>query len=301
MSISNQASGIRYCSSCENNLPCENFSIRKNGKYVSYCKVCNAEKTANYRANNRERYLESKRQARRKWKEQKSVEAIKFNWDNLTIDQKEETGCGIYCITIGDYFYIGSCVSFKQRIHEHTRRLGSNRHVNKKMQNVFNKYQLFEVELIEKCTPAQLSEIEQKYIDQWFNHPKCMNLNPTAGTMFGFKHSEETKQKIRQIRTGTKATEATRAKLKVVQSGRLHTEESKKKMSELAKNRKHSIATKIKLSKRKKRYTDDQIQQIINRVSNGESQTSVAHSFGCSQSAIHAIVNKKRLYQMEGS
>lgn len=199
MSISSKATGLRKCPDCKTDQPLSNYTIRKDGKVAAYCKPCNAKRTAAYRADNREKHLESKRAHRRRWKEQHSTIAIRQNWDNLSIEERDKVGCGIYCITINEKFYIGSCVHFGHRMKEHTRKLRNGRHVNKFMQGVFDKHQMFEAELIETCAPCDLERLEQQYIDQWFDDERCMNLRPHARTMLGFRHSEATKRKLSEI------------------------------------------------------------------------------------------------------
>ncbi len=117
----------------------------------------------------------------------------------LEIHQDDANKSGIYCITINEKFYIGSCVHFGHRMKEHTRKLRNGRHVNKFMQGVFDKHQMFEAELIETCAPTELERLEQQYIDQWFDDERCMNLRPHARTMLGFRHSEATKRKLSEI------------------------------------------------------------------------------------------------------
>ena len=78
-----------------------------------------------------------------------------------------------------------------------------------------------------------LSEKKKKYYKE--------NPHPFAGK----KHSEETKEKIRAIRTGTKATEEAKRKMSEAKKGM--SEETKRKMSEAAKKRR--AAKKAKSSK----------------------------------------------------
>jgi predicted GIY-YIG superfamily endonuclease len=199
MAISNVSSGLRFCPSCSTHQELTNYTIRKNGRIVAYCKPCNAQRTKKYRENNREKYLQAKREARQRWKEKNSVVVIRKNWDNLSIEEKEKQQCGIYCITIGEKFYIGSCVNFNRRMKDHTRKLGYGTHINKKMQAAFDKYQTFNVEIIEHCDPVNLVFLEQKHINQWFNDERCLNLRMEAVNCLGMKHSEETKKKISEI------------------------------------------------------------------------------------------------------
>jgi hypothetical protein len=202
MTISATTQGLKICNRCKTEQALSNYSVRLNGKYLSRCRRCLAKASANYRDNNREKYLANKRAAYKKRHEKTSCATTSFNWDNLSIDQKQASGCGIYCITISDYFYIGSCVNFNDRMYDHTRKLGYGKHVNRFMQNAFNKYKTFDAELIEPCAPSELASTEQRYIDQWFGHKNCLNLRPNVKTMLGFKHSEETKKKLSTIFKG---------------------------------------------------------------------------------------------------
>jgi hypothetical protein len=212
MAISSNATGLHKCPSCQTEQPKTNFTIRKCGKRASYCKPCTAKKSALYRLNNREKYLESKKGTYQKWKKQNGAKAIRKNWDNLSLGKQKEIQCGIYCITIGPKFYIGSCINFPKRMADHTRKLGYGTHINAYMQSSFDKYQTFDAEIMEFCSPSELESREQFYIDQWFDYDDCLNLRPDVKTMLGFKHSEETKQKLsvivstyqQEIRSGNK-------------------------------------------------------------------------------------------------
>lgn len=180
MSVSSKATGLRYCPDCQTDQPRDNFTIRKTGRFVAYCKPCNAKRTATYRAENRDIHLSNKRAARRNWFETKSPTALRKNWDNLTDEEKAEARAGIYCITIGPKFYVGSCIHFDNRFTEHTRKLRNHRHFNKQMQQAFDLYEMFEMELIESCEPDDLVRLEQSYIDQWFDHEDCLNMKHYA-------------------------------------------------------------------------------------------------------------------------
>lgn len=167
----------RLCPDCQTEQPLTNYTIRKDGKVAAYCKPCNAKRTAAYRANNRERYLQNRREQRAKRNAKFSARAIKARWDSMTGDEQNAIECGIYCITIGDKFYIGSTTNLKDRIEGHTKRIGLGDHVNKRMMEAFSTYGTFDAELIERCAPDELSDLEMAYIGQWFGHPDCLNAN----------------------------------------------------------------------------------------------------------------------------
>lgn len=212
MALSNNSTGLFRCPSCEIEQPKTGFTIRKCGKLASYCKLCNATRTAAYRLRDHENYLKLRREARRQYTKNNGSKAIRKNWDNLSLEEQTNQACGIYCITIGPKFYIGSAVNFNKRIKEHTRNLGKGRHINAYVQSSFNKYQTFDAEVIEFCAPTDLGAREQFYIDQWFSNKDCLNLRPDVKTMLGFKHSDATKKKLsvivsahqQEIRNGTK-------------------------------------------------------------------------------------------------
>lgn len=60
---------------------------------------------------------------------------------------------------------------------------------------------------------------EQKFIDMY---KPILNLNPTAGSSLGFKHSEESKKLISEFRTGKSLTEKTKKRLSELFSGELN-------------------------------------------------------------------------------
>jgi len=95
--------------------------------------------------------------------------------------------------------YIGSAIDINRRWGEHRRRLLCGTHVNKHLQSAWNKYgsAQFSFKTLLICTPEQLLIFEQicfKALNPEYNK------TPTAGSSFGYKHSEETKQKLRNMK-----------------------------------------------------------------------------------------------------
>lgn len=155
---------------------------------------------------------------------------------------------GIYIIKNikNNKFYIGSCSSktfLYDRLKHHSLDLRKNKHVNKYLQNSFNKYGLenFVYEILEICLPEKCLEREQYWIDLLNPH---YNLCKVAGSSLNKKTSEETKQKIKDSVKKWYSTE----------EGKIF----KNKLSELSKKRpkvKHSEETKNKISKAHKGKT----------------------------------------------
>lgn len=85
---------------------------------------------------------------------------------------------GIYKISINDYIYIGYTKDFSYRKSTHFNKLKKNKHHNKYAQNVYNKYQSFTFEIIEKCSEDILIEREKFWIDfhGFPNNDKLLNI-----------------------------------------------------------------------------------------------------------------------------
>lgn len=79
-----------------------------------------------------------------------------------------DNNCGIYCITINDKKYIGSSINIKRRLIQHKSDLNNNRHCNKILQNLYNKYSSIKFEVLEYLSLDNLSELhikEKEYIN----------------------------------------------------------------------------------------------------------------------------------------
>lgn len=60
-------------------------------------------------------------------------------------------------------------------------------------------YSKFSIEILEYCSPEKCIEREQYYID--LLNPKY-NILKKAGSSFGYKHAEETRAKMSNIKRG---------------------------------------------------------------------------------------------------
>ena len=122
---------------------------------------------------------------------------------------------GIYQIRnlFTNHIYIGSARNLHKRKLEHFRRLLNQEHVNKHLQNSYNKYgkENFVFELVELCSVDDLLQTEQYWLNLFVGTPNCYNIQKSAncgplqnnGNGFsGRTHSKYTKQKISKSRTG---------------------------------------------------------------------------------------------------
>lgn len=105
-------------------------------------------------------------------------------------------------------------------------------------------YSKFKLEILEYCEPSILVEREQYYID--LLNPEY-NILKVAGSLFGYKHTQESLNKMREI--ALNRSDETKAKLREAALGKTysHTEETKIKLRNAILGKKHSEETKQKL------------------------------------------------------
>lgn len=112
--------------------------------------------------------------------------------------EKEYRG-GIYKIEnlINGKFYIGSTYNLRKRESQHWSKLKLNNHLNKKLQNSYNKYgkSNFKFEVLQYCDIDSLLEMEQFYINKL--NP-FFNIRLFVESNRGIKTSDETKDKLRK-------------------------------------------------------------------------------------------------------
>lgn len=162
---------------------------------------------------------------------------------------------GIYAIrnTINGKQYIGSAVKFYNRFKEHRSFLNRGLHHSKKLQNSWNKHgaDAFEFLIIEVVEDKLMLIVrEQHWIDRYSAAQLGYNISPTAGSTWGVKASQETREKrsktLRSMSAsmfaarsaaakGRTFTEEHKAKIGAANKGRTASEDARKKMSEAAK------------------------------------------------------------------
>ena len=143
---------------------------------------------------------------------------------------------GIYQIRnkVDGKVYIGSAVLLPKRWREHKSDLRNNKHHSIKLQRAYNKYgeESFVFEILELVEDkAQLINREQYYIDKCDAVKTGYNINKTAGSRLGMKHSEKTKALFKKQRKNI--SEETRQKLSDVGKKRKLTEETRNKLKEI--------------------------------------------------------------------
>lgn len=140
--------------------------------------------------------------------------------------------------------YIGSTVNLKNRWKCHRTGLRKGNHHSRHLQNAWNLYgeNNFVVEEIAHSCEIFKADIEQHWIDTFdaCNPSKGYNHAPQAIGGCTRKHSEATKEKIRQGNLGKTRSAEHRRRLSEVQKGRIISEETRLKLSAALKGRVHT-------------------------------------------------------------
>lgn len=154
---------------------------------------------------------------------------------------------GIYiivCLVSGNR-YVGSAVNIAKRWDAHRNDLIARRHGNRHLQRAWDKYgaESFAFHVLEEVNDsADLIGCEQIWIDEL--KPEY-NMAPTAGSMLGFLHSEATKLRISEAKSGKSLTAEHRRKISEALQGITFperqgvplTEEHRRKVSEALQGR----------------------------------------------------------------
>ncbi|YP_010509711.1 homing endonuclease [uncultured phage cr105_1] len=130
-----------------------------------------------------------------------STDFLDFDSSNINLLPNSS---GVYMIknVLNNKRYIGSSRNIKQRLRTHLSTLIKNRHHNKHLLNSYNKYgqSSFKMCILELCEDIQdtILFLEQKYLDlkPEYNKAKIAENNS------GWHHTEDTKNRMSQFRTG---------------------------------------------------------------------------------------------------
>lgn len=151
---------------------------------------------------------------------------------------------GVYRINIENNYYYGSSGNIQKRIDQHRLALTRGKHENMYIQNTYNKYKNFQVEVIsEELTRQEAFQLEQKLINEHIGKKSCMNINPIASqppVRYGADNPSKNPEVIKKG-LATKKKNGTLApsqdplvakKISISKIGKTPSEETKKKMSD---------------------------------------------------------------------
>jgi group I intron endonuclease len=208
---------------------------------------------------------------------------------------------------INNKIYIGSAIYFPRRIKEHIGLLKKNKHHSTYLQNSWNKHgeNNFIFEVIEKIsTPEQLIPREQYWIDTL--KPEY-NICPTAGSKFGLKSSQETKDKISKNNAkywlGKNISESTKEKMRESSKNYVCLNVTKEKISKAIQGENHPMygKTHTEISKNKMSITKSkpiaQYSLVGEFIKEWPSCKQVQSELGYSQGNINKVCLNKPFYK----
>lgn len=168
---------------------------------------------------------------------------------------------GIYAIINlnNNKFYIGSSNNLHIRRNSHFAKLRSNKHSNPYLQNAYNidsnYFIMVEIETIDDL--SILRDREQFWLDHFKTYERNIgyNINRFTDSMLGYKHSPETRVKLRKAHLGRKLPDEQKRRISESGKGRIVSKETKRKISE--------SNTKTKLSKEFKLKHEEKATSVI--------------------------------------
>lgn len=184
--------------------------------------------------------------------------------------------------------YVGSAVNLSKRIASYYQDAELNRNP-RPIKDALNKYGhgKFSLEILEYCDKKDLIATEQRYLDELLPE---YNILKQAYSLQGFKHSEETIEKLKM----KVLTPEQRQFLSDVNTGKLVDDETRQKLSEsLKKYRKNNPLTTEALENITRKTTEREgIAVVLTNIETGEkhefeTKTAAGKFLGISRQAIH--------------
>lgn len=169
------------------------------------------------------------------------------------MNSKKANRAGVYVIAnrVNGKCYVGSSINIARRWREHKRLLSAGCHHSAKLNNAWGKHgePAFMFSVVEVIrNPVDLIVREQEWIEVLDSVLNGYNINPTAGSQLGFKHSDAAIEKMRQSRTGKKHSDERRANISAGQIGRVCSPETAAKIGLANRGRTHSEEAKARMS-----------------------------------------------------
>lgn len=163
--------------------------------------------------------------------------------------------CGIYCIEniVNGKKYIGQSKDLKKRKREHYSLLRRNCHGNRYLQRAWNKYgeDNFEFKILLLCKESELTKYEMFFDNKCKEKNSSYNIRDCVDSNKGFRHSEKTKNILKEKSTGRRLSQDTRDKISEKNKGRIKTADHRKKLQESGMGHPVSSETRLKISQSK--------------------------------------------------
>ncbi len=144
---------------------------------------------------------------------------------------------GIYVISnrISGGFYVGSSIHVLHRIDSHLHELRHGKHKNSHLRHAFDKYgeAAFHCEVIALIDGPDLHAVEQRLLDRLVGHPRCYNLSRDAtAPRRGVPLTLAQRAHLSALMMGKRLSPESEAKRIASRAGYRHSEETKAKIRE---------------------------------------------------------------------
>ena len=124
---------------------------------------------------------------------------------------------GVYRLSLGHYYYIGSTGNLAKRKADHFAALAAGRHENHRLQELYDTTtgEDLQFTVIGHYSVSSLQAVEQNLLNLHVGREGCLNLSKNVRSpMKGRKHSDETREKMSRAQQGHAVSDETRAKLR---------------------------------------------------------------------------------------
>jgi len=156
-------------------------------------------------------------------------------WTSYLKNLKTESVTGVYCIycCINHKYYVGSSNNIYKRLTHHANSLEKNKHRNLHLQSAYNLYGAsnFSTKILETCNIDVKLTREEHWIDYYKSFEDGFNQSKKANSPFGYKHSEETRKRLSDMKIALHKIGMLPKNLKTNPVGYKHKEETKLKIS----------------------------------------------------------------------
>lgn len=159
-------------------------------------------------------------------------------WTNINKELKNKYSIsGIYAIInkVNRKLYIGSSYNIYKRIKKHLLEIEKNRHINHHLVSSFKTYGIdnFEIKILYKCKMDYLLYFEDYFINKFQSNINKNGYNQTLTSYspYGYKHTEEAKIRMKNLKLGAKLSKEHIDKIVKSKIGYTHSEETKIKIS----------------------------------------------------------------------
>lgn len=196
---------------------------------------------------------------------------------------------GIYTITnlLDNKIYVGYATNFRKRKGDHISNLRKNKHKNIHLQRAFNRdgESNFKIELLEECSKENLIEREDFWCKKLNTHTDKFGYNLLGTGEKGLiQHSDETKQKMSNLKLGYKCSEEHCKNIGLAKKGISLSEEHKEKLK---------IKTYDANKRGIKKLNEGKVKEIVFLINQGIKTSVIAKQFNVDRHVISKIKYNK--------